>query len=374
MERYIVDVSIIVPGYNCSKTVEKCLNSIVSQEFFGEIEIIYVDDASTDNSVSVCRRFFLEKNFTNFKIIVHEANSGSPSAGRNRGVAESRGTYIFFCDADDFIVSDCLQRLFSLAEEHNSDYTVALHYQIRRYPDGDLQFQLNLCGLDSSDLPSVIIVDDAYLTRYLNEYFKFTRSYCLFEHCWGRLYRACVIKECSLLFEEEFDQLEDVMFNAQYLLFANNVVVLPVALYNHNLISSSSRLSLSSGENQRLLKDLSTVFAHLATLKRQLTESAAPPTVSKAEMKTFLSSKVANYLFRLIIQINNSPVFKRTNYSSSFQAFLDFYVLEKLYEFEFIAADESRLLRKMFRYQLPISAYLVIWKSILFVRLVRKGI
>ena len=164
------------------------------------------------------------------------------------------------------------------------------------------------------------------------------------------------------------------MFNAQYLLFANNVVVLPVALYNHNLISSSSRLSLSSGENQRLLKDLCTVFAHLATLKRQQTESAAPPTVSKEEMKTFLSSKVANYLFRLIIQINNLPVFKRTNYSSSFQAFLDFYVLEKLYEFEFIAADESWLLRKMFRYQLPISAYLVIWKSILFVRLVRNGI
>ena len=164
------------------------------------------------------------------------------------------------------------------------------------------------------------------------------------------------------------------MFNAQYLLFANNVVVLPVALYNHNLISSSSRLSLSSGENQRLLKDLCTVFAHLATLKRQLTESAAPPAVSKAEMKTFLSSKVANYLFRLIIQMNNSPVSKRTNYSSSFQAFLDFYVLKKLYEFEFIAADESWLLRKMFRYQLAISAYLVIWKSILFVRLVRRGI
>lgn len=264
--------------------------------------------------------------------------------------------------------------MFSLAEKHNSDYTVALHYQIRRNSDGDLQFQLNLCGLDSSEITGVIMVDDAYLARYLTEYFKFTRRYCLFEHCWGRLYRACIIKQDSLLFEEDFDQLEDVMFNAQYLLAANKVVVLPVALYNHNLISSPSRLSLSAGEKQRLLKDLCTVFARFATLKRQLTASAASPKVSTVEMKTFLSSKIANYLFRLIIKINDSPVMKRADYSSSFQAFLDFYALEKLYKYEFIAADESWLLRKMFRYPLPVSAYLIAWKSILFVRLVHKRV
>lgn len=319
----------------------------------------------------MCRRYSLEKNISNFKIVVNKSNSGGPSAGRNRGIKESRGKYIFFSDADDSIAKDCVQRLFTLAEKHNSDYTVALHRQIRGNSRSEVQGQVNHCGLDPSKLLDAFIVDAAYFLRYLNNYFKSTREYCLFEHCWGRLYRAEIIKENSLLFDEDFDQLEDVLFNAKYLSLSKEVLVLPDALYNHNLISSSSRLSLSSGEKKEIIKDLFLVSEHLNILRKKLIAATRPTQSLPVHINYFISSKIANYLVRMIIKINKSSPSEREQYFHLLEFFRDFYIREKLYEYVFVAADESWMLRTMFRYKLPLFLYpyaskltlLVIWVS-----------
>jgi len=92
-----IDVSVIVPVYNASALVGRCLDSVFGQEGSCSIEVILVDDGSTDNSVEIINARPEQDRIRLFR----QANSG-PSAARNRGIAEARGRYIAFIDADDY--------------------------------------------------------------------------------------------------------------------------------------------------------------------------------------------------------------------------------------------------------------------------------
>ena len=101
-------VSIIVPVYNASKYLENCLNSILKQTY-NNIEVILIDDGSTDNSLEICKEY--KKNDKRIKII-HKENGGISSV-RNLGVKESKGKYICFVDSDDYIEKDYVEVLYS---------------------------------------------------------------------------------------------------------------------------------------------------------------------------------------------------------------------------------------------------------------------
>ena len=101
-------VSVIVPIYNVEEYLEECLESIRNQTYTN-IEVILVNDGSTDGSIEICERFFQQDN--RFKLVTQE-NQGL-SAARNRGVKESIGEYIMFVDSDDVINKDVLEVLLS---------------------------------------------------------------------------------------------------------------------------------------------------------------------------------------------------------------------------------------------------------------------
>ena len=90
-------ISVIVPVYNAEKYLEKCINSILSQNV--ECEIILVDDGSKDNSLMVCNQF--KQNFNNIKVF-HQENAGAASA-RNFGLKNANGEFVYFLDSDDYI-------------------------------------------------------------------------------------------------------------------------------------------------------------------------------------------------------------------------------------------------------------------------------
>ena len=90
-------VSVIVPVYNGKKYINKCVNSILRQTF-KDIEIILVEDGSTDNTLDILKEY--EKRFSNVKVI-ESSNLGAGGA-RNMGLDASHGEYILFVDADDF--------------------------------------------------------------------------------------------------------------------------------------------------------------------------------------------------------------------------------------------------------------------------------
>lgn len=112
----IPKVSVIVPVYNVEKYLKRCLDSILEQTY-GNIEIILIDDGSTDCSGKICDAY--AETYTNIKII-HKANMGL-SDSRNVGIANARGEYIYFLDSDDYIIRECIEILYKNAIENDAD-------------------------------------------------------------------------------------------------------------------------------------------------------------------------------------------------------------------------------------------------------------
>jgi len=100
-------ISIIIPCYNNAATIAETLSSATEQSY-GSIEIVVVDDGSNDNSIAIIEAFFSQSKHLNYKII-HQENQG-PSSARNRGVSQSSGSFLFFLDADDSLHPDAIRQ------------------------------------------------------------------------------------------------------------------------------------------------------------------------------------------------------------------------------------------------------------------------
>lgn len=110
-------ISIIVPCYNAEKYIGRCLESLLNQTYTN-IEIICIDDKSTDNSLEVCERFAAVE--PRIRLIRRENNGGQASA-RNIGIRKAQGDYIAFVDADDWVVPDYLENLYELLTTYQAD-------------------------------------------------------------------------------------------------------------------------------------------------------------------------------------------------------------------------------------------------------------
>ena len=137
-----IDISIIIPGFNCAKTLGRCLASVLNQTFTGTFEIIYSDDASTDDSILVAQCFFSEFKNLIYTILTNGIRTGSPSNGRNKGLSVAKGEYIFFLDSDDTLHPEALEHLFVTAHNYRGDYVCALHSQLRFSTNGKTQQKL----------------------------------------------------------------------------------------------------------------------------------------------------------------------------------------------------------------------------------------
>lgn len=113
----MVKVSVIIPVYNCEKYLIRCLDSVLNQSL-SSIEIICVDDASTDSSRELLISY--KERFENVRLIFLEKNSRQ-GAARNRGVAIARGEYVAFVDSDDWVTEDMYSELYIIAKTNDYD-------------------------------------------------------------------------------------------------------------------------------------------------------------------------------------------------------------------------------------------------------------
>jgi glycosyltransferase involved in cell wall biosynthesis len=119
-------ISVIVPVYNVSRYLTKCIDSILNQTF-KDFELILVDDGSTDNSGTICDDY---KNKYEFIKVIHTKNCGVSNA-RNVGIEISGGDYITFIDSDDYIDTRFLEILYKLLMEHSADIVIGGCINIR---------------------------------------------------------------------------------------------------------------------------------------------------------------------------------------------------------------------------------------------------
>lgn len=122
-------ISVIVPVYNVGEYVESCISSICNQSY-KKIELILVDDGSTDNSLQVCKK----KEEIDKRIKVLSSNHGGVSVARNLGLSRAQGEYILFIDADDYVEKDMLEYLYGRISKANADVATCEFDKV--YPDG----------------------------------------------------------------------------------------------------------------------------------------------------------------------------------------------------------------------------------------------
>lgn len=212
-------VSVIVPIYNGEKYLGKCLDSIINQNY-RNIEIILINDGSTDNSGEICKTYALGDDRIR---VIHTQNSG-PAAARNTGIKNSKGSFIFFLDADDFIANRALELLVENYNKYKSDIIIGDFIKIRddeSYP-----------GLAAVFSGSRLLTkqDIADCTR---RYLKKPNRFELFSYSWGRLFRASIIRNNNILFDADLHTYEDVAFNFDYLKYTEEIFFLGEPIYNH---------------------------------------------------------------------------------------------------------------------------------------------
>ena len=194
-------LSIIIPVYNTELYIKRCLDSVVSQTY-ENIEIICVDDGSTDNSGKICAEY-AEKD-ARIKYI-YKPNGGESSA-RNAGLRNASGHYIGFIDCDDWIAPDMYATLHHMAKKHNAHVNVVNFYKNTDAEQLIMQNRKpikNGC-MSARDMMIYALNRDDYT------------GYC--SYIWNKLFSADLIRKNGLLFDEQIRFGGDVLFHAQVVL------------------------------------------------------------------------------------------------------------------------------------------------------------
>ena len=125
--------SIIIPAYNCNDFISQCVNSITSQQSIlqDKIEILIINDASTDGSASKIRN--LQKIFPNIRILFNKKNKGV-SLSRNKGIKNALGEYIIFLDSDDYLKKNCLKLIYNEILRKNEPEVIFGRFKKKTYP------------------------------------------------------------------------------------------------------------------------------------------------------------------------------------------------------------------------------------------------
>lgn len=204
-------ISVIVPVYNAERYIQDCTKSILGQTY-KNIELILVDDSSTDRSLSLMQE--LQSCDERIKIVSHEKNAG-PGATRNTGILSALGKWIFFVDSDDVINSDMIETMVQCAEENSAECVVC-----------------NFCNSQIEGYlgePKLISAEE-----YRQQYFeKFPPTTYVGSNC-NKCYRSDIIKEHELFFDEKERFAEDFRFHANYMDHVSKIYIIPKAFYVYN--------------------------------------------------------------------------------------------------------------------------------------------
>ena len=111
----MAEVSVIIPVYNAEKYLEKCIESVVNQTL-KDIEIILINDGSTDGSEEICKKYLSDE-----RVIYYSKENEGLAAARQDGIERASGEYIGFVDSDDWVEPDMYEKMYAAAKSNNSD-------------------------------------------------------------------------------------------------------------------------------------------------------------------------------------------------------------------------------------------------------------
>lgn len=221
--------SIIIPVYNAETKIEKCIESILLTSE-AKLEIILVDDGSTDNSLFICQK--MAQTFDQIHVF-HIENHGV-SYARNFGLKKASGKWVMFVDADDQIAKDTFLILNQYIKKNTAETycwnALSVHDGISRTLSNIRPQQKLYFGRDIK-----LLIDDLYI--------KCNKDYYtgdLFRASWGKLYSMNIIKKYCITFPIGIKIGEDALFLIDYLSKTKSVFIFNKPLYLYNISAYSA--------------------------------------------------------------------------------------------------------------------------------------
>lgn len=224
-------VSIILPVYNAQSHLDRCLGSICAQQY-EDLEIIVINDGSKDQSLPVCEEFRKKDSRI---LLVDKANSGV-SDTRNLGLKLAGGKYVQFVDSDDYIAPDYTARLVEAAERSGADLVISPYTMV--IPAGaskpeqvleKIQDDLGVMHVarppetrEYGFLPAGVYDKDTFARRLMDK----PASY-FYSVLWNKLYRRDLLAAHDIRFTSEMRWAEDLVFNMQYIQYAEVFASIP---------------------------------------------------------------------------------------------------------------------------------------------------
>lgn len=207
--------SIVIPVYNCEKTIEYCVEKLLEQTF-SDFEIVLMDDGSKDKSFEICNK--LSQKDSRVKAF-HQENQGSGKA-RNNAIKEAKGEYIVFCDADDYYDEKTLEIFNNSIEKQIADLYITTYNEFKYVADEE-----RVCN--SKNIEEGLLEGEAIYGKY-----TYLHKGGFITAPWAKAYKRSIIIENNISFPD-LRRCQDVVFNLRYYNCINLVCCINKPTYNY---------------------------------------------------------------------------------------------------------------------------------------------
>lgn len=300
----MIKVSIVVPVHNVEKYLEKCLNSIVNQTF-KDIEIILVDDGSTDSSLDICYSFAENDN----RIIIRHNEGLGVSEARNIGIKLATGEYIVFVDSDDWLELNMIEKMYKIAKDSNSEIILCSTYVNTENNEYINEFYSKEYIFKDSDK---VILQRQAISDMKGEYIP---KYMACGVPWAKIYKTSFLKDNNLMYDKRLPRMQDMIFNLYAFEYANSIQYISIPLYHYR----KNNLSVCNVYDKNMIDKYTNM---LIALKEFMDNTSK----SKEEIKEAYNLKTLATLNTYIDQLlRRNPKFSNNEIKEKINDYLDKY-------------------------------------------------
>lgn len=235
-------ISVIVPVYNVELYLKECLDSIINQTY-RDLEIILIDDGSTDMSSDICEEYAKKDDRI---IVIHQSNQGSASA-KNAGLRKASGEYLAFVDSDDFLQEDAYEFMVRQLENHHADIIQCCFRMLYQKSNREVNNIIDIQTVNNSEFLEL-----------------FTKDWTC-GLLWDKLYKRNIFKD---IYFKEGHKIDDEFFTYKGVMNSKKILRVPHYIYNYRQRISSVMFSKDSQ-----LKIISDSLEYLSIRREEVTKS-----------------------------------------------------------------------------------------------------
>ena len=295
-------VSIIVPCYNLERYILDCLKSIEKLNY-RPLEIIIVDDGSTDNSTSLISDFIKKNTFDGQNYCLILQKNGGASSARNTGLQYATGEYVAFVDGDDTVDVDYITKMIDGIKQSHTDLCLS---GVREFDENNV-FKPDFCLKDD-----IIQGKDNILLEIDKQRFILCNLYC-------KIYKREIIKQYGLKLDTRLKVSEDLFFNLDYCKVINSVRIIDYCGYNYRVRNGSLIHNVTIPTKQKYV--LSHFLEFFSVFSQEVIENSLK--VNTKFVHLFWTHGILNYI--------QAQILEKKDYKSIYSDVTIKYVLQHYY-------------------------------------------